>query len=98
MGGWRGGNLERSSSTAMKPSRRPLIGVMGAGEEASWADQRLAEDLGAAIARRGWGLLSGGRSAGVMGAGEIGGGDVFLGVYDFWCAATLDVVWCFAGS
>ncbi|MEB3169215.1 MAG: nitrilase-related carbon-nitrogen hydrolase [Synechococcaceae cyanobacterium] len=52
----------------MSPLRRPVIGVMGAGEGASAGDQRLAEELGAAIARRGWVLLSGGRPSGVMAA------------------------------
>jgi len=52
----------------MTPPRRPIIGVMGAGEGATHADRHLAEDLGGAIARRGWALLSGGRPEGVMGA------------------------------
>jgi uncharacterized protein (TIGR00725 family) len=48
--------------------RRPLIGVMGAGEGASAATIAMAEDLGAAIAVRGWALLTGGRPEGVMAA------------------------------
>jgi len=48
--------------------RRPLIGVMGAGEGASAAAVEMAEALGAAIAERGWALLSGGRPEGVMAA------------------------------
>ena len=52
----------------MAASRRPLIGVMGAGEDADARTIALAEALGAAIARRGWGLLSGGRPCGVMAA------------------------------
>ena len=48
--------------------RRPLIGVMGAGEGAASEALRLAEQLGEAIARRGWALLSGGRPCGVMAA------------------------------
>ena len=48
----------------MHAPRKPLIGVMGAGEGASPADRRLAEELGGAIARRGWALLSGGRPEG----------------------------------
>ncbi|MCS5698110.1 hypothetical protein NZK32_03530 [Cyanobium sp. FGCU-52] len=48
--------------------RRPLIGVMGAGEGADPVALQLAEDLGTAIARRGWGLLTGGRPSGVMAA------------------------------
>ena len=49
-------------------SRRPLIGVMGAGEGASSAAIQLAEELGAAMTERGWALLSGGRPEGVMAA------------------------------
>jgi omega-amidase len=56
----------------MPPPRKPLIGVMGAGEGASHADRHLAEELGGAIARQGWALLSGGRSVGVMGAACAG--------------------------
>ncbi|MFN6354508.1 MAG: hypothetical protein ACK4ZO_00810, partial [Cyanobacteriota bacterium] len=56
----------------MHAPRKPLIGVMGAGEGASPADRRLAEELGGAIARRGWALLSGGRPEGVMGAACAG--------------------------
>jgi uncharacterized protein (TIGR00725 family) len=47
---------------------RTLIGVMGAGERATPQAVRWAEELGALIAAEGWGLLSGGRDAGVMGA------------------------------
>jgi uncharacterized protein (TIGR00725 family) len=53
-------------------SRRPVIGVMGAGESASDADSSLAEELGERIAREGWVLLSGGRNAGVMAAANRG--------------------------
>lgn len=52
----------------MAAARRPLIGVMGAGEGAAPQALALAEQLGMAIARRGWGLLSGGRPCGVMAA------------------------------
>ncbi len=52
----------------MAVSRRPLIGVMGAGEDADARTIALAEALGAAISRRGWGLLSGGRPCGAMAA------------------------------
>lgn len=34
----------------MRTDRRAVIGVMGAGEEASPGDQRLAEELGAPMA------------------------------------------------
>ncbi len=64
--------------------RRPLIGVMGAGEGASTATIALAEELGAAIAGRGWALLSGGRPEGVMAAASRGArrveGHLVLGV------------------
>jgi uncharacterized protein (TIGR00725 family) len=53
-------------------SRRPVIGVMGAGDGASARDCALAEALGAEIARRGWALLCGGRAAGVMDAAARG--------------------------
>jgi uncharacterized protein (TIGR00725 family) len=53
-------------------SRRPVIGVMGAGGGASPRDCALAEALGAEIARRGWALLCGGRAAGVMDAAARG--------------------------
>ncbi|MCP9887238.1 hypothetical protein KBY96_04720 [Cyanobium sp. ATX 6A2] len=56
----------------MGKRRRPLIGVMGAGEGASPRDLSLAEELGRAIARQGWGLLSGGRPCGVMAAASRG--------------------------
>lgn len=53
-------------------SRRPVIGVMGAGGGASPRDCALAEALGAEIARRGWILLCGGRAAGIMDAAAKG--------------------------
>jgi uncharacterized protein (TIGR00725 family) len=56
----------------MPPPRQPLIGVMGAGEGATSTDCVLAEELGSAIARRGWALLTGGRPQGVMGAACAG--------------------------
>ena len=52
--------------------RRPLIGVMGAGADASAATIAMAEELGAAITGRGWALLSGGRPEGVMAAASRG--------------------------
>ncbi len=51
---------------------RTVVGVMGAGDEASPSDITLAERLGEAVAREGWVLLTGGRPAGVM-AGAIRG-------------------------
>ncbi|MCT0225586.1 hypothetical protein [Synechococcus sp. CS-1328] len=52
--------------------RRPVVGVMGAGESASAEAMRLAEQLGAAISAMGWVLLTGGRPAGVMAAASRG--------------------------
>src|SRR6185312_10507348 len=60
-------------------SRRCVIGVMGAGDGARAADVELAHELGAAIAREGWVLLSGGRNSGIMDAvnrGAKGAGGV----------------------
>ena len=51
---------------------RPVVGVMGAGEGASAACIRMAEELGGAIATRGWVLLTGGRPEGVMAAASRG--------------------------
>src|SRR5687768_16962800 len=65
-------------------ARRPVIGVMGRGEQASASDERLAEELGERIAREHWILLTGGRSAGVMHAANRGAkrvpGSLTLGV------------------
>jgi uncharacterized protein (TIGR00725 family) len=52
--------------------RTPVIGVMGRGEGASARDEALAEQLGELIARSGWHVLTGGRTAGVMGAASRG--------------------------
>jgi uncharacterized protein (TIGR00725 family) len=49
-------------------ARRPVIGVMGAGESASIAECALGERLGERIAAEGWALLTGGRDTGVMAA------------------------------
>jgi uncharacterized protein (TIGR00725 family) len=46
--------------------RKLIVGVMGAGEEATQQDLSQALKLGELIARQGWILLSGGRSTGVM--------------------------------
>jgi|SRR3989344_416067 len=48
--------------------RNPIIGVMGAGDEAREEDVKAAFQLGNLIAEEGWVLLSGGRNAGVMDA------------------------------
>jgi uncharacterized protein (TIGR00725 family) len=63
--------------------RRPIIGIVGAGEasESALAD---AQALGAAVARRGWIILTGGRPAGVMAAACAGAkqiaGSLTLGI------------------
>ncbi len=55
--------------------RRPIVGVVGAGEasERSLVDAR---GLGRAVAQRGWVLLTGGRAAGVMAAACAGAKEV----------------------
>jgi uncharacterized protein (TIGR00725 family) len=52
--------------------RRPIVGVMGAGESASSNDCALAECLGEEIVLQGWVLLTGGRDCGVMAAANRG--------------------------
>lgn len=47
-------------------SKKIIIGVMGAGEQAQAEDVQSAFELGALIAKEGWVLLSGGRNSGVM--------------------------------
>lgn len=59
------------------PGRAPVVGVMG-GVQATPETLILAETLGAALARAGWTVLSGGRPVGVMeavsrGAARAGG-------------------------
>ena len=51
---------------------RFVVGVIGRGEDASPADQALAEELGACIAREAWVLLTGGRDVGIMQAASRG--------------------------
>ncbi len=46
--------------------RKPIIGVMGPGENATDDDKKNAFKLGKLIAEKGWILLSGGRNKGVM--------------------------------
>jgi uncharacterized protein (TIGR00725 family) len=54
------------------PTRPPIIGVMGPGEQATFRDQQLAYQLGQLIAQQGWILLTGGRPVGVMEAANRG--------------------------
>jgi uncharacterized protein (TIGR00725 family) len=49
-----------------------VVAVMGAGEGATPEAVILAEELGEAITHRGWALLTGGRSVGVMAAASRG--------------------------
>jgi uncharacterized protein (TIGR00725 family) len=55
--------------------RRPVIGVMGAGQ-AGAASLAAARELGRLIAQRGWILLTGGRPMGVMAAACAGAKEV----------------------
>ena len=48
--------------------RRILVAICGPGEQATEADVRDATALGAAIAREGWVVVTGGRDCGVMDA------------------------------
>ena len=48
--------------------RRPLIGVMGSGRNATQDDVKLGRQLGTLVAQKGWVLLSGGTALGVMDA------------------------------
>jgi uncharacterized protein (TIGR00725 family) len=63
--------------------RRPIIGVMGAGEP-SPASLAAARELGRLLAERGWIVLTGGRTAGIMGAACAGAkkvrGSITLGI------------------
>ena len=51
--------------------RRPIIGIMGAGEPGP-GSLAAARELGALVAEQGWILLTGGRPAGVMAAACAG--------------------------
>lgn len=52
--------------------RRPVIGVMGAGDGATAVATAMAEELGRRISGEGWALLTGGRPVGVMAAASRG--------------------------
>lgn len=74
--------------------RRPVIGVMGAGEPSA-ANEATARRLGRLLADRGWIVLTGGRPAGVMaaacaGAKEIAG-SMTLGILPTTSGAGPDV-------
>jgi hypothetical protein len=51
--------------------RKPIVGIMG-GSQVSEDVCRMAHELGALVARRGWVLLNGGRNTGVMAASAAG--------------------------
>jgi uncharacterized protein (TIGR00725 family) len=55
--------------------RRPVIGVMGAGEPSAGC-LTAARELGRLLAERGWIVLTGGRPAGVMAAASAGAKEV----------------------
>ncbi|HEY9642492.1 MAG TPA: TIGR00725 family protein [Coleofasciculaceae cyanobacterium] len=52
--------------------RKPIVGVMGAGDRATLPDREIAYSLGQQIAAQGWILLTGGRAVGVMDAASRG--------------------------
>lgn len=56
-------------------SSKPIVGVMGPGENSSPEDNVMAFELGRAIAKEGWIVLTGGRSFGVMDAAMKGARD-----------------------
>ena len=64
------------SAPGIVQCRRPVIGVMGAGEDAIPAAIAAAQELGRALAQRGWVVLSGGRDCGVMAAVSHGASQV----------------------
>lgn len=56
-------------------ARKIIVGVMGPGESATPEDNEMAFELGRAIAKEGWVVLTGGRSFGVMDAAMKGARD-----------------------
>jgi uncharacterized protein (TIGR00725 family) len=62
---------------------KPVVGVMGSGENSDRALLAVARDLGQAIAKEGWVLLNGGRNSGVMDSSALGaknGGGLVIGI------------------
>jgi uncharacterized protein (TIGR00725 family) len=51
---------------------KPIVGIMGPGENARPEENEMAFDLGKAIAQQGWIVLTGGRSFGIMEAAMKG--------------------------
>jgi uncharacterized protein (TIGR00725 family) len=56
-------------------SVKTIVGIMGPGENATPEDNEIAFELGRAIAKNGWVVLTGGRSFGVMDAAMKGARD-----------------------
>lgn len=54
---------------------KTIIGIMGPGENAKPEENEMAFDLGKAVAQKGWVVLTGGRSFGVMDAAMRGAHD-----------------------
>jgi uncharacterized protein (TIGR00725 family) len=61
----------KSAGTAERSGRRPIIGILGAGQGSSQS-LAAARELGRLVAERGWIVLTGGRPAGVMAAACAG--------------------------
>jgi uncharacterized protein (TIGR00725 family) len=53
-------------------ARKTIVGIMGPGENATPDDNEIAFELGKAVAQKGWMVLTGGRSFGVMDAAMKG--------------------------
>jgi uncharacterized protein (TIGR00725 family) len=51
---------------------KPIVGIMGPGENATPDQNEMAFELGKAVARQGWIVLTGGRSFGIMDAAMRG--------------------------
>ena len=69
--------------SAKRASSRTVVGVMGSGGPLDARERSRAYELGAAIARRGWVLLTGGSADGVMDAASEGArasGGLVIGV------------------
>lgn len=56
-------------------SFKPIVGIMGPGENATPEDNEIAFELGREIAKNGWIVLTGGRSFGIMDAAMKGARD-----------------------
>jgi len=75
--------------------RRPIIGIMGAGDGAGERDLRYAKELGRLVAAEGWIVLTGGRPDGVMDAASRGAhdaGGLVLGILPSECGGVSEHV------